>query len=58
MDWKKKTVLIYTIGGLLIGLLSGIITVNNAVEKDKEINLTVKDGARMAIDVMKKTILK
>lgn len=58
MDWKKKTILIYVIGGLLIGLLSGIITVKNAVDKDKEINLTVKDGAKIAFDVMKKTILK
>ena len=58
MDWKKKTILIYAIGGLLIGLLSGIITVNNAVDNDKEVNLTVKDGAKIAIDVMKKTILK
>ncbi len=61
MDWKKRTVLYYTLGGLLIGLLAGMISVNNAVEKDKEIDLSLKNGAKVgiaALDAMQKIVMK
>ena len=61
MDWKKKTILYYTLGGLIIGVLAGIISVNNAVEKDKEVDLSLKNGAKIgiaALDVVQKIVMK
>ena len=61
MDWKTKTLLIYGIVGLVCGILAGITTINNAVENDKEADISLKDGARIsltAMDAMRKTVLK
>ena len=61
MDWKKKTILYYALGGLVIGVLAGIISVNNAVEKDKEVDLSLKNGAKIgiaALDVVQKIVMK
>lgn len=61
MDWKKKTILYYTLGGMVIGLLAGIISVNNAVEKNQEVELSLKNGAKIgiaALDVVKKIVMK
>ena len=60
-DWKKRTILYYTLGGLLIGLLAGILSVNNAVEKNKKIDLSLKNGAKVgiaALDAMQKIVMK
>lgn len=61
MDWKKKTILYYTLGGMVIGILAGIVTVNNAVEKDKEVDLSLKNGAKIgiaALDAVQKIVMK
>ena len=61
MDWKTKTLLIYSIGGLIIGAAAGIATINNAVEKNEEVDITFKDGARIgvnALNSLSKVILK
>ena len=61
MDWKKKTILYYTLGGMVIGILAGIIGVNNAVEKNQEVELSLKNGAKIgiaALDVVKKLVMK
>lgn len=61
MDWKKKTILYYTLGGMVIGILAGIITVNNAVEKKKEVDLSLKNGAKIgiaALDAVQKIVMK
>lgn len=61
MDWKQKTIFFYALGGLALGIISGIITVNNAVEENKEVDLSMKNRAKIglaALEVMKKTILK
>ena len=61
MDWKKKTILYYALGGFVIGILAGIISVNNAVEKNKEVEFSFKNGAKVgfaALDAMRKIIMK
>lgn len=61
MDWKKKTLLFYSLGGLILGVFAGIITINNAVEKDKEVDISLKEGAKIgisALNSLQKYILK
>lgn len=61
MDWKKKTLLFYSLGGLLLGIFAGIITVNNAVEKNEEVDLSLKEGAKIgisALNTLQKFVLK
>ena len=61
MDWKKKTLLFYSLGGLILGVFAGIITINNAVEKDKEVDISLKEGAKIgisALNSLQKFILK
>ena len=61
MDWKKKVMLIYTLGGLACGIIAGMITVNNAVENDKELDISLQDGAKIgmnAIKMLTKTVIK
>ncbi|MBQ6342796.1 MAG: hypothetical protein IJI41_06715 [Anaerolineaceae bacterium] len=61
MDWKKKTLLFYSLGGLLLGVFAGIITINNAVEKDEKVDLSLKEGAKIgisALNSLQKVILK
>lgn len=61
MDWKTKTLLLYGIVGLVCGILAGITTINNAVEKNEEPDISLKNGARIsltAMDAMRKTVLK
>ncbi|MBQ6502734.1 MAG: hypothetical protein IJI57_02330 [Flexilinea sp.] len=61
MDWKKKTILYYTLGGMVIGIIAGIISVNNAVEKEKEVDLSLKNGAKIgfaALDAVQKIVMK
>lgn len=60
MDWKKKTILYYALGGALIGVIAGILTVNNAIEENKEVELSLKNGAKIglqALDMMKKIVM-
>ena len=52
MDWKKKTMLIYIIGGLAIGIVAGMISVKKAVDEDREIDLSLQDGAKMIVSFM------
>ncbi len=61
MDWKKKTVLFYLGCGMVLGVLAGILSIKNAEENNKEINLSVKDGAKIcitALDSLKKIVIK
>ena len=61
MDWKKKTMLIYIIGGLAIGIVAGMISVKKAVDEEREIDLSLQDGAKIGMDVIKfltKTVIK
>ncbi|MBQ4513583.1 MAG: hypothetical protein II969_11370 [Anaerolineaceae bacterium] len=61
MNWKTKTLLYYSLGGLLIGIAAGIITINNAVEKKSEVDLSLKNGAKMgiaALNAVQKIVLK
>jgi len=61
MDWKKKTLLFYSLGGLILGVFAGIITINNAVEKDKEVDISLKEGAKIgisALNSLQKYVLK
>ncbi len=61
MDWKKKVMLIYIIGGLTCGIIAGMISINNAVENEKELNLSLQDGAKIgmnAIKLLTKTVIK
>lgn len=61
MNWKTKTLLYYSLGGLLIGIAAGIITINNAVEKQSEVDLSLKNGAKMglaALNAVQKIVLK
>ncbi len=57
MDWKKKTVLIYALSGLVLGVIAGISAVKKA-EKDDEIPaFNAKTGARVltaSLDLLKK----
>ncbi len=60
MSWKVKTMLIYGLGGLILGILAGMITVNKAVDEEKEPEFSVKKGAKVGlavIDALKKTII-
>ncbi len=61
MNWKTKTLLYYSLGGLMIGIAAGIITINNAVEKKSEVDLSLKNGAKMgiaALNAVQKIVLK
>ncbi len=49
MSWKTKTLLYYSLGGLVIGIVAGIISINNAVEKNTEVDLSLKNGAKVGI---------
>lgn len=49
MSWKTKTLLYYSLGGLIIGIAAGIISINNAVEKNTEVDLSLKNGAKVGI---------
>ena len=53
MDWKTKTILFYIGCGVVLGAIAGILTVNNAQEKDKQIDPTLKDGAKICIEGLK-----
>ena len=61
MDWKKKTLLIYILGGLICGILAGIMTVRNAEQNKKELDITLKDGAKIGLTTLesqKKVVIK
>ena len=61
MNWKNKTFLFYGIGGLLIGIIAAIITINNAEEKNKEVNISFEEGAKIgvkALNAVSKIIIK
>ena len=49
MNWKNKVFLFYAIGGLLLGVVAGLITINNAVDNDKEVELDLKTGAKVGV---------
>lgn len=49
MSWKTKTLIYYGLGGLLLGLAAGIISINNAVEKNTEVDLSLKNGAKVGL---------
>ena len=53
MSWKTKTILYYGLGGLLIGIIAGIVSINNAVEENKEVDLTLENGAKIGIAALK-----
>ena len=60
MNWKKKTIMIYAFGGLVLGIVAGIMMVNDAEEKQKEVDFSVKNGAKVgiaALNFIKKNIL-
>ena len=52
MDWKAKTMLIYGIGGLVLGVAAGIVSINNAVEKNEPLDITLQDGARIGVNAL------
>lgn len=61
MDWKTKTMLFYGIGGLLLGVLAGIASINNAEEKDQQLEISLQEGARLgvnALNSLSKVIIK
>ena len=61
MNWKTKTLLFYGFIGLAVGIVAGIMTINNAVENKKEVDISLKNGARIgvtAMDAMRKAVLK
>ncbi|MBR6090488.1 MAG: hypothetical protein IKP86_11175 [Anaerolineaceae bacterium] len=61
MDWKKKTILIYALGGLIIGIGAGILTINNAVQNNREADLSLKNAGKVtvaALNAMQKIVLK
>lgn len=49
MSWKTKTLIFYGLGGLLLGIFAGVISINNAVEKNTEVDLSLKNGAKVGI---------
>ena len=53
MNWKTKTLLLYIGCGLVLGAVAGIMTINNAEENNKEIDPTLKDGARICVQALK-----
>ncbi len=53
MDWKAKTILFYIGCGLVLGAIAGIMTVNNAEKNDKQIDPTLKDGAKICVEGLK-----
>jgi hypothetical protein len=57
MDWKKKTVLLYAIGGLVLGTIAGFSAVKNAEKNDEIPTLNAKTGARVlsaSLEMLKK----
>lgn len=61
MNWKTKTLLIYGIGGLILGVMAGIISINNAVENNKTVDISLQDGAKIgmnALNAMQKLVIK
>jgi len=52
MDWKNKTLLAYGLGGLILGVCAGIITINNAEKNNKTIDLTWKESAKIGMDAL------
>lgn len=61
MNWKTKTFVIYILGGLVIGIIAGIMTVNNAEKNEKEVDLSLKNAAKVtvaAFDIVKKLVIK
>lgn len=52
MNWKTKTMLVYIMGGLLIGALAGIMTISTTDETQKEPELDLKKGAKFGIDAI------
>ncbi len=53
--------LFYIIGGLACGIVAGILTINNAVENKKELDLSLQDGAKIGMNALKmvtKTVIK
>lgn len=60
MDWKKKTVILYALGGLIIGIAAGIMTVKNAEDENKEVEYSLKNGLKVglaAINAVRKNVL-
>jgi len=60
MNWKTKTMVLYVLGGLVIGILAGIMTVNNAEKNEKEVDLSLKNAAKItaaAFETMKKLVI-
>ena len=53
MNWKTKTILLYVGCGLVLGAIAGIMTINNAVENEKELDPTLKDGAKICVEALK-----
>ena len=61
MNWKTKTLLYYGLGGLVIGIVAVIISINNAVEKNTEVDLSLKNGAKVgvaALNAVQKLVFK
>ena len=61
MDWKKKTLLVYILGGLVLGAAAGYLTIKNAEENNIELSPSLQDGAKVciaALDSLKKIVLK
>ena len=61
MNWKNKTILFYAAIGLAVGLIAGKMTVDNAVENNKEVTLNLENGAKVgmsAMAAMRKAVLK
>ena len=53
MGWKGKTLLFYIGCGLVLGAIAGIMTINNAEQNDKEVDPTLKDGAKICLEALK-----
>lgn len=53
MNWKSKTMLYYALGGLLIGVIAGLVSINNAVEENKEVKLSFENGAKIGLAALK-----
>lgn len=61
MDWKKKTILYYGLVGLVSGIMAGILSVKNAEDKNKQVDFSPKDTARIcmnALNSMQKLVFK
>lgn len=52
MDWKKKTYIICSIVGLVSGILTARLMINESEKKDEKPSFDLKKGAKIGLTLL------